>query len=320
MKTAARIAGWLLTLVCLAYVLLFFVRGFDAAALRAIVTWPVAVATLAAALLYAGVVPLSAWAWARLLRRQGEDWSPRMLAGWLARIQLAKYVPGNVLQHISRVALAVGAGMRPRVFLVSVVQETVLVSAASLMVGVAALALSIGLGSLHEESRQIMHVAIMVLGAALVALAAFDVPPDRLTASDSRVIRALGHAGGLPGWRVTVPALLAYAANYLLVGLALWLVGQVAGMPAALTFLVATGAFALSWVLGFLVPGAPAGFGVREAVMLALLAPILSEPDALVFVLLARLVTIVGDLVVFAAWLLASGCSARAAGGGGRSA
>lgn len=56
---------------------------------------------------------------------------------------------------------------------------------------------------------------------------------------------------------------------------------------------------ALSWVAGYLVIGAPAGIGVREAVFLLLLKGYLPQDDTLLLVAGFRLATLGGDLLAF---------------------
>jgi hypothetical protein len=46
-------------------------------------------------------------------------------------------------------------------------------------------------------------------------------------------------------------------------------------------------------------PGAPAGVGVRELVLLLLVKGMLTEPDLLVAVLTGRIVTVSGDFIYF---------------------
>jgi len=57
--------------------------------------------------------------------------------------------------------------------------------------------------------------------------------------------------------------------------------------------------FSLSWLAGFLTPGAPAGIGVREAVMIALMEGIIGTSNSLIISVLFRLVTITGDVMMF---------------------
>jgi uncharacterized membrane protein YbhN (UPF0104 family) len=65
-----------------------------------------------------------------------------------------------------------------------------------------------------------------------------------------------------------------------------------------MTFFI--GAFASSWLLGFLAPGAPAGLGVREAALALWLEPALGAPSAVLLIVLLRVATTLGDLGNFA--------------------
>lgn len=57
------------------------------------------------------------------------------------------------------------------------------------------------------------------------------------------------------------------------------------------------GAFALSWCLGIMTFVVPAGAGVREVAMVAVLAPVLDSGSAIAVALVSRIVIIVGDLI-----------------------
>jgi Predicted integral membrane protein len=61
-------------------------------------------------------------------------------------------------------------------------------------------------------------------------------------------------------------------------------------------FFAIMGAYQLSWLLGFIVPGAPGGIGIREAAITLLLTGIISVNDALLAAVIYRLVNIIGDL------------------------
>lgn len=60
----------------------------------------------------------------------------------------------------------------------------------------------------------------------------------------------------------------------------------------------AIGAFALAWVVGFLVVFAPAGAGVREAALVLALSPALPAAAALLVALVSRLLLTAADLVL----------------------
>lgn len=55
----------------------------------------------------------------------------------------------------------------------------------------------------------------------------------------------------------------------------------------------------VAWLLGLLVPGAPAGIGIREAALIYLLNGVVPQVEVLTSVMLARAVTVIGDLLFF---------------------
>ncbi|MFI6293051.1 lysylphosphatidylglycerol synthase domain-containing protein [Nonomuraea sp. NPDC050790] len=61
--------------------------------------------------------------------------------------------------------------------------------------------------------------------------------------------------------------------------------------------LFAIGAFALSWCLGILTFVVPAGAGVREVAMVAVLSPVMDRGSAIAVALVSRIVIIVGDVI-----------------------
>jgi glycosyltransferase 2 family protein len=87
--------------------------------------------------------------------------------------------------------------------------------------------------------------------------------------------------------------------SWLLYGLAVWLLATRVGFPMT-DYTLAVGAYALSWALGFLFIPAPAGGGIREIVLTALL----SRPHGVTYAaayavtIVWRAVTIVGDLLL----------------------
>jgi uncharacterized membrane protein YbhN (UPF0104 family) len=85
--------------------------------------------------------------------------------------------------------------------------------------------------------------------------------------------------------------------QWIILGLALWMVvrslGEIA--PAAMVFLIA--ATALSQSVGLLAVFAPAGMGVREGMLLVILGPVLGADTAAVAIVLSRLGQILADVL-----------------------
>ena len=96
--------------------------------------FPDASAMLSAVAFYALIIPVSAFAWTRILSDLDERWSLWQLSCIMGSTQLAKYVPGNIAQHIARVSLALKQGMKTGAFTTSVAVETALAILACLVV------------------------------------------------------------------------------------------------------------------------------------------------------------------------------------------
>lgn len=57
--------------------------------------------------------------------------------------------------------------------------------------------------------------------------------------------------------------------------------------------------YIIAWVLGFVVPGAPGGIGVREFVLTLLLGNVVGKELILTLSILHRLITIIGDFMAY---------------------
>ena len=293
-----RIAAGILALALTVYFLVVASKTLDPAMLRqAFSSSGVWVAVSIAAVLYAFIVPVTGWAWSVLLRARSERWSPPVLSMTIGLSQFAKYIPGNIAQHAARAAIAMRQGMTATSLVATVAQETVLAITASVVVGaLALLASGRGLSSLGPDHVWVLTVSMGTLCIFVLLLLALSLRRFRPSGKVAGLLAALA---SLPGWRATGKAFSAYAFNYLLIGVGLWCVSIALDESTRLTYLVATSAFALSWLLGFMTPGSPAGFGAREGIMLMLLQGTADFEKLVVFVLLARIVTMVGDVLSF---------------------
>jgi len=289
MKKAAYIAGCLLALGgCL-----FFARQLwqqrDAFASLLSMNGETAAAFAASGILFALIYPLTGWASARILSDLGASVSTRTLIGVLCVSQLARYVPGNVGQHLARGALLSAHGARAPAIVVSLSVEIVLALLAALSLAVLALAFGFaGPGGLADWRVAVLILAACV-GPIMFALWSGKILPRRLAEK-----LALGSVRKL-SWRTIATCLAIYLANYVLVGCGLALLARAIGIP--LSIPLAVGAFAVAWMAGFLAPGLPAGIGVREAVLVAILAPTSGAGAIVVLATLHRLSTVSSDLI-----------------------
>ena len=92
---------------------------------------------------------------------------------------------------------------------------------------------------------------------------------------------------------------LLYVANYLVLGIVLMIITtQMFGAKEG-GILLLSGIFAVAWVAGFVTPGAPAGLGVREVVLVAALTPVYDHETAIGVAAMLRMVTVLGDGLAF---------------------
>ena len=119
-----------------------------------------------------------------------------------------------------------------------------------------------------------------------------DPTPDSPPASGPETsLRRFLRALNLP---VAVPALALIAGA----GLSVLALGLFPDAP--IDYALLTAAFALAWVVGFVTPGAPAGLGVREALLLAMLSHGMGASNASLLIVALRIATTLGDMLCFA--------------------
>lgn len=94
-----------------------------------------------------------------------------------------------------------------------------------------------------------------------------------------------------------------YLSQFTLIGFANWLLLKALFPHTTITFALCAVANAIAIFVGFVSPGAPAGLGVREAVLLVMFRSHIGEPGAVALVALSRFLNIGIDIVSSAtAW------------------
>ncbi|MCD9086158.1 YbhN family protein [Stenotrophomonas sp. SY1] len=302
MKLAWRLLSLLAATVLTGYFFWFCWKHLDLSLLKATLSDASTIIALAlASLCYAMIYPLSGVAWRQLLLRQGHKHDSIQLSSLMGATQLAKYIPGNVAQHICRVTLSLKQGIPMPAYAGTVIQETILAAAASILVG----ALLLAPNAWRPEISGHMPLVLVALLASCtgILLLCIDVPTKNLS-TNGRFDKLLYWMGGLPGPITTFKALSAYCLNYLAIGLGIWLLALAIGVDGNISYAVATSSFAIAWILGFLAPGAPAGLGAREGIMLLILKGHGSNDQIIQLVMLARASSMLGDLLAFAVSIL----------------
>lgn len=202
--------------------------------------------------------------------------------------QLGKYVPGAVWPILAQVAAARRWGYRKA----SVVSANLL-----MMLQLAATGVVLGLVLLPwvaDVGRPWLGWALVLVPVLVLML---------WPGSAAAVLRRVP----LPArWRLDVPvtteATLAglgwSVMTWLLLGGQLWLLLYAAGGRGVETAATAIGGAGLAYAVGLVVVFAPAGAGAREAVLVAVCAPVVGAPEALAVALACRLLLTLADVAL----------------------
>lgn len=225
--------------------------------------------------------------WRVLLRELGSPVPLRPAARVFFLGQLGKYLPGSVWSVVGQVELARDLGV-PRARSAA---AALLALVVALTAGLAIAAGTLPLLAPAAAGRFWPALAGVPAAAALLH-------PRVLNAGAGRLLRLAGRrplerqltgrgVGAAVGW-----SLLGWAGY----GVQAAALGADLGARGPRALVLALGAFALAWTVGFLVVVAPAGLGVREAALVAGLAPVLPAGPALVVAVVSRALMTLGDL------------------------
>lgn len=228
-------------------------------------------------------------AWFNLLHAVSLSRLPVRSGLYIAAVNtLLKYLPGNVAQHAWRLVYLHQLGFDPATIIWSSVMSVIGLSIAAAMVALGAGGPLIW-GMIGEVDAGYVWLAglVVVFAAAVTALA--------LRNRRGRTI--LARLAGLRAMKGLVIALSLQIGFFLMNGVAVFALGQALTQGGALELAAVMAAFSGAWIAGFLTPGAPAGLGVREALMVFVLtqATPMTAGDAAVLALLARAVSLMGD-------------------------
>ncbi len=207
--------------------------------------------------------------------------------------QLGKYIPGGVWSIAAQAELGRAHGLQRTGSAVASLASMLVSMVTAALVGIVAL-----LASANDGLAHYWWLAVVVV-VGLVALT----PPvlGRLIALAFRLLRrppqdiVLGWAGtaGSMAWSVVM---------WLAYGVQATFVLRVFGADSPAVFAVATGAYAVAWLVGFLVVVAPAGLGPREGVLVLLLAAVVPPGGgaALALAVVSRVFMTLGDVLLAA--------------------
>jgi len=272
--------GFLLSLVAVGFVATRFVQYWEELELSGLgaIDW---IALAGLGLVYALISVFLGLAWWKMLlhlKPESEVDDDAVISPFWAVYaygysQIGKYLPGNVLHFAGRHVLGMAAGYRHARLIYSTILELALLLVSGLLLTL----LLLPVLGLHHGLAALAYALVFVLVYVGLKL---------------RSSIHLSHALALHSLFLLLTGILFVLVLALIDPAFDW------SLRSAMLILAA---YVLAWLIGMLTPGAPAGLGIREVVLLFLLGPIVNQSELLLAILLSRVVSLTGDLLFFAA-------------------
>lgn len=235
--------------------------------------------------------------WKKLVEMfSGQKLAPKDCIMVYSKSNLLKYVPGNVFQYVGRNALAVEKNI-----------PHVEVAAATLFdIGLTVLAaalislffLSDVILDFLQKNPTIWHVAVILiilfLLLLLVVVWVWKEKFKKVLLRYQHVLTWKSIKVLLWGLAYYVVAMFLSSAFYLVI---LHFVLDVSVSSAV--YLQLFSAYTLAWLVGFVTPGAPAGIGIKEAVMMSVTGNLLGLDVITLSMVILRILSIFADVIAF---------------------
>ncbi len=217
---------------------------------------------------------LLALGWQKLLAQLGQQTNTRWCIKTYGLSQIAKYVPGNIFHFAGRQAMGMSHGISGWVLARSTLWELALLCISGSLF--AALVIPALYPQIPTVWAGVLFLLLVITSAALI----------------QRIIGTYA-----------AQAQLAYLLFLTISGLIFAALIHITDTEHIRNFGATSlaGAFVIAWLIGLATPGAPAGVGIREAILLIILNHSLPTEDILLAVMLGRIVTIAGDILFFIA-------------------
>ncbi|TGK07883.1 hypothetical protein EHO59_07255 [Leptospira semungkisensis] len=234
--------------------------------------------------------------WHVLLRDYGVTISVKESIHIVCLAQFGKYLPGNVGQHIGRVAIANEKKIPAAITLQTILMESILLAVIGISISLVGF-FAYEFANLNDSRGFILQMVVICLGALflpkILILLANKFAKGKLEKL------AGGNPLRIPNFSALSIAALLYVFTFVNLGIILDIIAKTIFQYSESNIFFLTTAFAWSWILGYLAPGAPAGLGVREAVIIASLSSKYDPGIAIGLSIVLRFITTIGDGAVF---------------------
>lgn len=239
---------------------------------------------------------LLALAWRRILEYlSSEKIEYRIAYKIYAKANLGKYIPGNVMHYIERNIFAGQIGLgQAEVALTSVLEIMGLIMAALILSVVFAYEKLI---VILEKLLTVKYVIIILALACLLIIGMY-----LCFKKVSKLKILISKMKKISFWKMFLINVLIYMLALLLFGIIMIMLvwgmqGQIHYQIGDMKVIIA--AYVVAWLLGFIVPGAPGGIGVREFVISVITEGTSIGAIVLLAAVVHRVITVAGDVASY---------------------
>jgi uncharacterized membrane protein YbhN (UPF0104 family) len=210
---------------------------------------------------------------------------------------IGKYLPGKVMHAAGRVALLQERGQSASIGVTSVLVELALSLLGAMLLSLLSIPILLRQQGLAEHLGLLMGIALLALPIGLMVLHPRVMGPMLRFASKLLPGRAGQLCTDLPPYRTTLLLLIAYVLLWFTMSVGLFATAHTVYPLGWETLPAMGGVAAVSYLFGLAVPIAPAGIGAREGLMTVLLSTMMPAPAAAVTSILYRIVTLTAETV-----------------------
>jgi len=226
---------------------------------------------------------LFAYTWLLQLKQKYPRFSYILSLKIIATTQISKYLPGNIGHLIGRFYLA-KAHLRKRDIAYTLFIENILFVLSSCLVG-SFYFIFYDITQLIKLNNLLLVITVIVAAIALVYFFLIYIKNNiDLLSVELRTIISL---------------LLLFSLISLTGGISVYFIFKIISNDTNLTLLLCISSFSLSFLLGFIIPGAPGGIGIREYSFTVLMSPFVDTIYAVQAIIIFRFVSILTDLIFY---------------------
>lgn len=287
-KKVLDIIGKVFTVLCLGFIVYKFL-SFDVD-FSMLLNFKTLLVVIACMVLLAIPPYLNSFSYQKILQVLGvKQTNVKEIIDIYVSSNIGKYLPGNVMHFAGRNVLGSKYGLSNKSLLAASVFEVGL----KVLVGVlisATFSYRYFVLIIRENFNEYLLYIIIAVALIIVAVAVFFTRRYRTEIKIQNIFKNTSY--------VIIMDIIVFAINIICFLLIYSAVAGSASVASQNVFTIG-GIYILAWLVGYLTPGAPGGIGVKEAVMIFLLAGIMADSDILLVGVIARLCNILGDTLAF---------------------